>query len=332
MFSIGAAPAFAGVTISSPSNGETVSSPFTLSADASSCSSQPTSSIGYSLDNNPDTTVVNETTVNIKISASAGTHTLHVKTWGDKGAACDTDVSIKVENVTDDVVADTSVVPSNAVSVSGIPVMGGWRAQHDSGTPGSSTGKMSLVSSPSHSGAARKFATTYRDGGGERYSVSFSDNRSSTSFLYDAWVYFASPSTHIANLELDLYQTMENGQTVLFGFQCDGYSGTWDVSENLGTASHPRGHWAHTSKACNPRKWATDKWHHVQIEYSRTTTGKIDYQAVWLDGVKSAIGITAFAARDLGWGSTLLTNFQIDGLGSSGSATVYLGGLTIYHW
>jgi hypothetical protein len=38
---------------------------------------------------------------------------------------------------------------------------------------------------------------------------------------------------------------------------------------------------------------------------------------------------SAFA---LGWGSVLLTNFQIDGLGASGSSTLYLDNLTIYCW
>ena len=30
-------------------------------------------------------------------------------------------------------------------------------------------------------------------------------------------------------------QTMENGQTVIFGFQCDGYTSTWDYTRNAGT-------------------------------------------------------------------------------------------------
>jgi hypothetical protein len=38
---------------------------------------------------------------------------------------------------------------------------------------------------------------------------------------------------------------------------------------------------------------------------------------------------SAFA---LGWGSTLLTNFQVDGMGASGSPTVYIDELAIYRW
>ena len=33
---------------------------------------------------------------------------------------------------------------------------------------------------------------------------------------------------------MDLNQTMANGQTALFGFQCDGYTSTWDYTEERG--------------------------------------------------------------------------------------------------
>jgi len=46
-----AAPTFAATTIHSPSNGDSVSSPFTLSAEATTCSSERVNSITYSLGN-----------------------------------------------------------------------------------------------------------------------------------------------------------------------------------------------------------------------------------------------------------------------------------------
>lgn len=327
-----AIPAFASATISSPTNGETVTSPFTLSADASSCSSQSISSIGYSLDNSPDTTMFSgKSSIDAKVDASVGTHTVHVKAWGNGGAVCVTDVGIKVSSVTGDAAADPSIVPSSAISTSGIHALSNWSKVHDSGTPGSSSGSTYMVSSPSHSGAARRFTTSFSNSGGERYSVSFGDDRTSTNFLYDAWIYVASPSSKLANLEMDLYQTMSNGETVLLGFQCDGYSGTWDYNKNTGTASDPHGTWVHSGAKCNPRNWSTGAWHHVQISYSRTSGGYVTYSAVWFDGAKSSLNVTAFDAHKLGWGSSLVTNFQVDGLGT-GSATLYLGDLTLYRW
>lgn len=321
------------VSVGSPSKNQSVTSPFSIIASASSCSSQSVSSMGYSLDNSSDTTMFHgDASIATKASASAGSHTVHVKAWGNKGAVCSAAIPITVTKVTGDVASDTSVVPDNATSVSSIEVLGGWNGKNDSGANGSSSGKTSIVGSPSHSGSSRKFVTSYKNSGAERYSVSFGDNRSATHFFYDAWVYPTSSADKITNLEMDVNQTMPNGQTVIFGVQCDGNSGKWAYTENTGTASHPKGKWASSSAKCNIVNWSKDKWHHVQISYSRTSGGHITYNAVWLDGVKSTINKTVFGARALGWGSTLSTNFQVDGKGSSGTSTIYLDSLKISRW
>jgi hypothetical protein len=210
--------------------------------------------------------------------------------------------------------------------------MSNWKGSYDSGTPGSSSGTTSLVDSPAHDGSARQFVTNYSASGGERYWVSFGNDTTSTNFLYDAWVYLTSSSSNIANLEMDMNQVMANGQTVIYGVQCDGYSGTWDYTENKGTAENHATHWLHSTAPCDVRKWSTDTWHHVQITYSRDETGNVTYKSVYLDGAEQDMNATVFSAEALGWGQTLLTNFQIDGLGSSGSATVYLDDLTVYRW
>jgi hypothetical protein len=119
---------------------------------------------------------------------------------------------------------------------------------------------------------------------------------------------------------------------VIFGFQCDGYSNTWDYTKNAGTPQSYKDVWLHSTASCNPRNWAVNTWHHVQIQFSRDQYGNVTYQAVWLDGAKQTLNVTVPSAFALGWGSTLLTNFQVDGLGTSGSSTVYLDQLTIYRW
>jgi hypothetical protein len=326
-----AAPAFAAINISSPSSGEHVGSPFTLSASSSDCQSQAVRTIGYSLDNSPDTTLFKgSTTLDTKVSESVGSHTVHVKTWNTSGAVCVAEVAIDVTDATDD--AGTSSVPSDAISTSSLQTLSNWNAVRDAATSGSASGYMSLVGSPSHSGPPRKFVTKYSNYGGERYSITFGDDRTSTNFLWDGWVYLTSSSSSIANLEMDLDQTMPNGQTVVFGFQCDGNYGTWDYSENLGSASNPKGYWKRSSAGCNPRSWKTDVWHHVQISYSRTDTGKITYKSVYLDGVEKVLNATVFGARAMGWGSGLTINFQVDGRSGSGSSTVYLDDLTLKRW
>jgi hypothetical protein len=227
------------------------------------------------------------------------------------------------------------VVPLDAISVTSIQGLESWKAAYDTGTSGSSgnaSGTMSIVETPSRSGAARQFSTSYTNSGGERYYVSFGDDATSTNFFYDVWVYLPSPSTDVANLEMDMNQVMLNGQTVIFGFQCDGYSGTWDYTANAGTPESPIDQWLHSKATCNLKQWSTNTWHHVQVSYSRDDQGNVTYKSVWLDGTEQDINATVNSAFALGWGRTLLTNLQVDGLGASGSSTVYLDDLTVYRW
>jgi hypothetical protein len=315
------------VDVTSPSNGGNVTSPFALTASAPSCGENQTSAMGYSLDGSTTTTIVDAASINASVTAANGAHTLHVKAWGNGGGSCDTDV---VLNVT--APANAAVVPTGAISVSAIQALSGWQAVNDAGASGLSTGSDSLIGSPAYSGTARQFVTNFTSAGDERYYVSFGDDTGSTNFLYDTWVYLTSSSSQIGNLEMDTNQTMANGQTAIFGFQCDGYNGTWDYTANKGTPQKPIDTWVKSTAACNPRNWSINTWHHVQISYLRDSSGNITYKAVWLDDVQQNINATVNSAFALGWAPALLTNFQVDGLGSSGTTTVYMDDLTIYRW
>jgi hypothetical protein len=327
-----------GITVHSPTKGATVGSPFSLSATAATCSSQTVGSMGYSLDNSSNTSVVNSEAINAQVYAGSGSHTLHVKAWGNKGASCSADLAIVVSGSSGGGGGGTGggsggpYIPSGVNSVSSIQTFGNWRASHDLGGPGSSSGYMSMVSSPSLSGHARKFTTNYKNAGDERYSVSFGDDTAASNFVYDAWIFVAGSAAKIANLELDMNQVMSNGQTVIYGFQCDGYSGRWDFAENKGTPKKSVAHWISSGAPCNVRNWSVNTWHHVQVSYSRDGAGRVTYKSVWLDGRQSAINATVPSAFALGWGAEMSTNFQVDGLGSSGSTTLYLDKLVIYRW
>jgi len=328
-------PALAGITVNSPASDADVSSPFTLSASASTCSSTNVTAMGYSFDSSSDTTVIYSQTINKSVSSSTGTHTLHVKAWGPNGAACVKDVTINVRSSSTSTTSTTSMIsiPSYADVVSSIESLGGWRSAHDSGGAGSSTGSMSMVSSPSKYGSSRKFYTTFTNNGTERYSVSFNDNTSAQNFFYDVWVYLTSSSSKIGNLEFDVNQTMPNGNTVLMGVQCDGWTGHWAYTVNTGSATSVRPKWVSKSgSTCNPRHWSTYKWHHVQASMSRDSSGYVTYHSIWLDGVQTSINAKVLGAADLGWGDVINTQFQVDGYGSSGSVTAYVDGLKVSAW
>jgi len=320
-----AIPSIASVIINAPANGSTVKSPFSLSAYTSLCSGQQVSTTGYSLDNSPDTRIFNAPAITTTVSAPTGGHTLHVKAWGVSGAHCVTDVAI--------IVSTSSIVPSSAASVSSIQTFGGWYSIHDGGTPGSSSGWSAVTSSPSRTGAARKFAMTYKYFGGQRYSISFGDDEAATNFILDTWIYLPAGDTGLKNLELDMNQVISTGATVLYGMQCDGWTGNWAYTANVGSASSPRPSWIKASgTSCNPRHWKQYTWHHVQASISRNNSGWVTYHAVWLDGVETQLNATVYAAANLGWGPAVTTQFQVDGYGSSGHVTAYLDHLKISMW
>ena len=335
-----AAPA-GGVSVSEPTQGSTVSSTFALDAASSSCSAQSVSAMGYSLDGSSSTAVVYSTSVAASVTAGAGAHVIHVKSWGNQGAACDTDVDITVSgsgsassgsSTTAPSGGSGPYVPSNAVSVSNIQALGDWVSIDDPGTAGVATGDMAMVGSPSVTGNALEFYTTYSYYGGELYYANFGDDTTSTNFVYDGWVYLTNSSGSIANVEMDMNQVV-GGYTVIFGFQCDGWNGTWDYTENAGTPTAPVDHWVQSNAACNVQNWSQYVWHHVQVSYSRDAYGDVTYQSVWLDGNQQQINATVPSAFALGWAPTLLTNFQVDSIAPGwSSSAVYLDNLTISRW
>lgn len=318
------APAFASVTVSSPSDNAEIQSPFSLQAVAGACSSQPIAATGYSLDNSSQTTIINSAQVNTMVSAPLGSHVLHVKSWGNRGASCVTDVQITVKPV--------PAIPPTITVTSNIQALPNWNFTNDNSMNGSAQGKVALVSSPSLSGTARQFQVNFANNGGELFHTSFGADTAATSFIYQARVMIAGGS-QIYNLEMDMNQVIANGQTVIYGVQCDGYYGTWDYTVNKGTPAKPVDTWVHSNVPCNPANWTRNAWHDVQIAYSRDANGNVTYQSVNFDGTQSEFtNATANSAFALGWAPTLLTNFQIDGMGSTGSATVYLDGVTVYRW
>ena len=217
------------------------------------------------------------------------------------------------------------VIPSNAIVASNLHRLDTWQFNHDAGTPGTAVGETSLVSTPSQNGSARRFASAYTDAGGEIFSVPYANDVVSKNFVYDGWVWIEAGSS-LSNLEMDSNQVMADGKTVIYAFQCSGYSKKWEYSGAGAT-------WVSSSQPCNVSTWQTNAWHHVQISYSRDDSGNVTYHSVWLDGDEQPINATVPSAFALGWQvGVVQTQFQLDGLGASGSSTVYLDSLTISRW
>lgn len=320
-------PAMAGTVVSSPANGAQVPSPFNLTMFADTCSGRPVVAVGYSLDSSSSTPIFAGQKMDGPVSAPGGWHVLHTKVWNDVGNVCVTDTSINVGGEA------LSVIPSNAVKVSSIQALDNWIQVHDGGTPGSSSGWTGVQSSPSLTGNAREFATSFNYFGGQRYSAQFDDNTTSQNFFYDAWIYIADNADGMSNLELDLNQTMSNGETVIMGFQCDSWIQRWDYSVNSGSPTAPNDTWLHSYAPCDVHSWGANQWHHLQIHFSHNDSGWVTYHSVWLDGNRQDLNLTVFSGYSLGWAPAILTNFQIDGAGSGTTySKIYVDEMTVYRW
>jgi hypothetical protein len=283
----------------------------------------PGSTIYYTLDGSGPTTSSLAYTGPITISGTVTIEAVAVASGYSKSGLGRADYTI--------VAAKGPSIPSNATKETAVQLLTGWRMKHDSATPGTATGAMSVVSDPSLSGQAQEFYTTFTGGGGLLYSLDYGTDPNAKNFVYDAQVWIADGS-QVANLEMDNNQVIPNGDTVIYAFQCSGYSNAWEYSANVGTRTAPIVKWMPSTQPCNPANWTRNAWHHVQISYSRDDAGNVTYHSVWLDGVEYPINQTVYGAFSLGWADgVLVTNFQVDGLGS-GSATLDLDNLTISRW
>ena len=332
ILALSAAPLLAQTTIVSPTNGQQVSSPFTLNMWADSCDGNSVGAVGYSLDDSSSTSAWNDWYIDGPVTAPSGWHTLHVKVWDVYGDPCVTDVSINVTSASSASGA-LSVVPSNAISIGGIQTFGNWIATHDDGTPGWSSGTTYVTGSPSMTGAARIFENEFGDYGGERFYSNIAGDVPEQNYFYDAWIYIANDTSGFANLEFDLNHSMDNGITAIMGFQCDTWNNTWDYTVNGGSPTQPWDTWVQSNAYCNVHDWGVNQWHHIQIYYTHDGDGWVTYHTVWLDGNAQDISSRVFSGFALGWAPAIVTNFQIDG-DSSGTTwgNVYLDRVTVYRW
>lgn len=323
----------ANITVAAPLNSAKVSSPVWVRAHNVGCSGQAPTLFGYSVDNS--STLVKGVTrydIDTKASMSAGTHTIHFKSWVSSGVCpvVSTTFSVGGSSTSSGGTSSAYSLPSYAVSYGIIDGKGGWTSQHDAGTPGTSRGSMVYPATVSSWDYARKFYMTYTNHGGERWHVSFASDGSAVHFVLDTYVYLVNPS-QVANLELDFNQVASSGKTIMFNTQCSSYSKTWEYTAVTSSGSR----WKSSNVYCNPKTWAAKTWHHIQIGYHRDSYGNVTHDWVNLDGTHHVFsGTKTYAAKSLGWQKgTLLTNFQVDGAYSgSGSVTAYIHSMRYYHW
>ena len=315
-----AASAFGQITVTSPANNSTVSFPAQITASFAGCGGSP-SAFGYSVGSSPFITWgASSTSINNSdYRLTPGSYVIHFKGWTGS-TLCETNVNVAVTGP--DTTTASNIEDQTTSS---------WKWVDDSGTSGTASGSTTLVSgSPCQDSQCREFTMSYSDGAGMRGSISYGADEAATHLVYDTYIYITDPAS-VQNVELDNNQVWDSSNDVLiYGFQCanDGY---WQYTTN----DSGKDTWNNSSATCLiPSKWSANYWHHVQIAVHRDGSGNAYYDSVTFDGTTKTVGNSGFSSFPLDWSPNgdLLLNFQLDGLGSSGSITAYVDGLTEIWW
>lgn len=266
--------AFAGVTVTSPTSGTTVSSPVHVVASATS--SHPITFMRIYVDY---TSVygVAASSVNTYVTLASGGHNMTVQAWDSTGAVFKSSLTITVQS--------GSGIPSTATVFSQIEDMTGWQ-NCDSCAGAGGTGPTAphwmaqYQTTPSLDGSSAEFFL----GGSTAYSNALWWKQlgaidSVTHFVYDLNFYFVNASAPQA-LEFDVNQSV-NSHKYIFGTECD-FTGvkhwkTWDYYL----------HWQDTGIPCTAL--TAKVWHHLVWEFERTSGGKTHFIAVTVDGVRTSI-------------------------------------------
>lgn len=324
------------ITVASPVNGTSISSPVWIRAHNIGCNGVPPSAFGYSIDNASVISMgVSPYDVDVTSrSIAAGAHTVYFKSWTANGACPVASTSFTVGGSSSPGNPASSAPPAgappSALSSADLDGAGPWDAIHDGGTPGGSRGSSVYPARTPLYDDAREFYMTYYGHGGERWSLNFARDAAATHFILDTYIYLADPS-QVQNLELDLNQVMPDGRTVILGTQCSSVTGTWESAYTSGRLDH----WLSSNIKCNPRSWSANQWHHVQIAMHRDANGVVTHDWVNLDGAHDVfVGAVHGAAQSLGWApGALVVNYQIEGeSAASGSVTSFIHKMTVIRW
>lgn len=301
------------ITVSTPTNNATVSSPFNVTASASG--SNPVTTMQIYLDGQLATTV-QAASLNTSVSAGAGAHALVIQALDSTGAVTKDSLSITVNGS----------VPSNATVQSNIESMAGWQSCTvcaGSGGNGPVAG-MSLAqfqATPSQDGDSAKFSiwgsTPYSDA---LWWKELGPDNSATNFQYDVDFYLTTPQDAQA-LEFDVNQS--DGTTrFIFGTQCNIKNGAvFDVWDTAG------GRWMHTGVPCPAP--SANTWHHLTWQLKRSAS-QATFVSVTLDGVTHPVNMT-FNGKPAS-GSELNVAFQMDGDSAQHAYSTWLDKVSLTYW
>jgi hypothetical protein len=320
---IAAVPALANPTVTSPYDKSTVSSPFTLTANASSCSNQAISAMGYSLDSSATTVTQSGANLQKSVSAANGGHTIHVKAWGGGGAVCVTDVAITVS---------TSASASGNPSVS-TPIYGSTVSSPFTLSASSSSCSGQAVATIGYSVDNSSSTTTV---GGTVLNASVSTGTGGHTIHVKSWGKSgASCVNNVAVTVSGTATTVPSGATNLSNIQA---SGSWSNTHDAGTPGSSSGNSSLTgspSRSGNARHLNTSYTNYGGERYSthisdNTSAHNFVYD-VWMYIQDTSTGVKNLEMdlnQTIANGWTVIMGVQCDGWTGTWDFTTNKGSAT----
>lgn len=306
--------AFAGITVSSPANGSTVSSPTHFVASASS--SSPISFMRIYVDGN---SIFGAASSKIDWSGavSGGKHSVVIQAWDSKGVVLKAPLTITVGS-------STGTAPTNSSGYFSVDAMTGWGscdtcAGIGANGPSAATSTTN-VSTPSLDGKSRQFTIASSHSFADAiWWKSMAGNDSKTHFTYDFYFYIKNPAAAEA-LEFDVNQSAGK-RRYIYGTQCGvNYDHQWDVWDTAGNT------WRKTGIPCSPTAFS---WNHVTWEFERSG-GFIHFISVTMNGKKSYVN-RSYNSKP--WGaSEISVAVQLDQTASHTTYSEWVDKINVTMW
>ncbi|HUC29793.1 MAG TPA: hypothetical protein VMR80_09425 [Candidatus Acidoferrum sp.] len=295
------------LTVSSPTTGDSLTSPVTVVANAN-----PKNPIFF-MRVYVDQLAVYFTftnSINTQIFVSPGQHTIEVMAEDNQGYISATPVSV-------------TVTSQAQTTIGGIQNTPGWQSCGDLFPPGSGRAGqicaagygtptstiMQNVSSPSMDGQSAEFSISPAlpqcpDYCNMLYFNPIAGGNNVTHFIYDLYFYIDDPSAPQA-LEFDLNQTF-GGQRWTWGSECnfraDAHWDIWNGAPNTG--------WEATNIPCVPTMFQANAWNHLIWDVQRVGNN-VQYNTLTLNGTVYPVNTTYPNQQD--WTlEEIDTAFQMD--------------------
>lgn len=308
--------AFAGITIQTPINNQSVHAPthFVMSVTPSNSNSTVRTIYVY-VDGTMIYNLMNQSQVDMYLWLKKGTHNIVAKAQDSAGVSYSQSLRVNVTSLG---------------SLGKIEQMAGWqwctRTLNGSvcaaGAGDALSWQAQYQTSPSLDGSSTEFFL----GGSTGYSnalwwKSLGGGNKVTHFRYDFWLYIDNPSV-AQSLEFDMNQSF-GGHRWVFGTQCDFKdSKKWDLWDSGANK------WQPSSVPCKP--FAANKWNHIVWNFERVGT-KVHYISLQLNG--ATIPFNAYWNYQANYGlSDINVAFQMDGDYQQDDYHVWLDKMTVTAW